>query len=59
MNSLKWTERLLLDLAEIGLLVSFSRMVSSNSDINIRKLCLFMALVMETAPVVGQEVLVS
>jgi hypothetical protein len=47
MKSLKWTERLLLDLAEIGLLGVLLQNGSSNSDNKILKLCLYVALVMK------------
>jgi hypothetical protein len=56
-KSLTWTERLDSWTWEkkLDYLVSFSKMVSSNSDINIRKLCLYVALVMKLLKLLGRK----
>jgi hypothetical protein len=57
MKSLKVTERLdyLTWEKKLGYLVSLVNKVSSNSDINIRKLCLYVALVMKLLKVLGRK----
>ena len=56
-KSLKWTERLDSWTWEkkLDYLVSLFRMVSSNSDINIRNLCLYVALVMKLLKLLGRK----
>jgi hypothetical protein len=56
-KSLKWTERLNSWTWEKKLdhLVSLFRMVSSNSDVNVRNLCLYVALVMKLLKLLGRK----